>query len=55
MPLNDYGDMLAFIAVARERSFSKAAARLLVTPSALSHNVSALEASLGVRLLSRTS
>lgn len=54
MPLDDFGDMLAFLAVARERSFSKAAARLGVTPSALSHKVSGLEARLGVRLLSRT-
>jgi DNA-binding transcriptional LysR family regulator len=54
MPTNDFGEMLAFLAVARERSFSKAAAKQGLTPSALSHKVSALEARLGVRLLSRT-
>lgn len=54
MPLEDYSDLIAFLAVARERSFSKAAARMGVTPSALSHKVTALEERLGVRLLSRT-
>jgi DNA-binding transcriptional LysR family regulator len=54
MPIEDFSDLMAFLAVARERSFSKAAARLSVTPSALSHKVSALEARLGLRLLSRT-
>ena len=47
-------DLQAFLAVARERSFTKAAARLDVTPSALSHTIRALEERLGVRLLSRT-
>jgi len=47
-------DLQAFIAVARERSFTKAAAPLGVTPSALSHTLRALEARLGVRLLART-
>lgn len=54
MPIEDFSDMLAFLAVARERSFSKAASKLGVTPSALSHKVSGLEARLGLRLLSRT-
>ena len=54
MPLEDFSDLTAFLAVARERSFSKAAARLGVTPSALSHKVTALEERLGMRLLSRT-
>lgn len=54
MPIKDFSEILAFLAVARERSFSKAAARLGVTPSALSHKVSDLEARLGIRLLSRT-
>lgn len=47
-------DVLAFLAVAREGSFTRAAARLGVTPSAASHTVSALEKRLGVRLLVRT-
>src|SRR6478752_2973534 len=47
------GDLIAFIAVARERSFTKAAARLGVSQSALSHTITALEKRLGVRLLSR--
>jgi len=47
-------DLLAFLAVARERSFTKAAAKLGVSQSALSHTMRALEARLGVRLLTRT-
>lgn len=47
-------DVLAFLAVAREGSFTKAAARMGVTQSALSHTVRALEARMGVRLLHRT-
>jgi DNA-binding transcriptional LysR family regulator len=47
-------DLLAFLAVARERSFTKAAAQLGVSQSALSHTVRELEARLGVRLLTRT-
>jgi len=47
-------DLQAFLAVAREQSFTKAAARLGITPSALSHTVRALEERLGVRLLART-
>nr|WP_210292519.1 LysR family transcriptional regulator [Rhizobium sp. BK602] len=46
--------MLAFVAVARERSFTRAAAKLGVSQSALSHTIRQLEARLGVRLLSRT-
>jgi DNA-binding transcriptional LysR family regulator len=48
------GDLAAFLAVARERSFTRAASRLGVSPSALSHNMRALEERLGVRLLTRT-
>ncbi|WP_416397386.1 LysR family transcriptional regulator [Allohahella sp. A8] len=44
----------AFVAVARDQSFTKAAARLGVTPSALSHSMKALEERLGIRLLART-
>lgn len=47
-------DLLAFIAVAREGSFTRAAAKLGVSQSALSHTLRALEARMGVRLLSRT-
>src|SRR2546423_13774758 len=41
-------DLLAFLAVARERSFTKAAAKLGVSQSALSHTVRGLEAKLGL-------
>lgn len=47
-------EILDFLAVARERSFTRAAAKLGVSQSALSHSVRALEARLGVRLLART-
>jgi len=47
-------DLNAFLAVARERSFTRAAARLGVSQSALSHTMRELEARLGVRLLTRT-
>ncbi|TCL75722.1 LysR family transcriptional regulator [Rhizobium sp. BK251] len=46
-------DLAAFIAVAREKSFTRAAAKLGVSQSALSHTVTALEKRLGVRLLTR--
>jgi DNA-binding transcriptional LysR family regulator len=46
--------LLAFATVGRERSFTKAAARLGVSQSALSHTIRELEARLGVRLLTRT-
>jgi DNA-binding transcriptional LysR family regulator len=47
-------DLRALIAVSRERSFTKAAAKLGVSQSALSQTISQLEARLGVRLLTRT-
>jgi DNA-binding transcriptional LysR family regulator len=47
-------DFLAFLAVARERNFTRAAAKLGVSQSALSHAVRGLEARLGIRLLTRT-
>ena len=50
----DATDLVAFLAVARERSFTRAAAQLGVSPSALSHAMRSLEERLGVRLLSRT-
>src|SRR5216683_4174289 len=46
--------LLAFLTVGRERSFTRAAAQLGVSQSALSHTIRDLEARLGVRLLTRT-
>lgn len=54
MPREIYTDLLAFLAVARERNFTRAAAQLGVSQSAVSHAVRALEKRLGVRLLART-
>ena len=51
---NTLGDLSAFVAVARERSFTRAAAKLGLSPSALSHTIRELEARLGIRLLTRT-
>jgi DNA-binding transcriptional LysR family regulator len=50
----DLHDLVAFLAVAREGSFTRAAAKLDTTQSALSHTIRKLEARLGVRLLART-
>jgi DNA-binding transcriptional LysR family regulator len=46
-------DLLAFLAVAQERSFTRAAAQLGVSQSALSHTIRGLEERLGLRLLTR--
>jgi len=54
MARENANDLIAFIAVARERSFTRAAAKLGVSQSALSHTVRGLEERLGVRLLART-
>jgi DNA-binding transcriptional LysR family regulator len=54
MPRENINDLVAFLAVAREKSFTRAAARLGVSQSALSHTVRGLEERLGVRLLTRT-
>ncbi|WP_158810651.1 LysR family transcriptional regulator [Beijerinckia sp. L45] len=54
MPRQTLNDLTAFLAVARARSFTGAAAKLGVSQSALSHTVRGLEARLGVRLLTRT-
>lgn len=54
MAQSKVNDLQAFVAVARDQSFTKAAQKLGVTPSALSHTVRGLEERLGVRLLSRT-
>jgi DNA-binding transcriptional LysR family regulator len=54
MPRTDLNDIVAFLAVARERSFTRAAAQLGVSQSALSQTVRGLELRLGLRLLTRT-
>ncbi len=54
MARQNVNDLLAFLAVARERSFTRAAAKLGVSQSALSHTVRGLEERLGLRLLTRT-
>jgi DNA-binding transcriptional LysR family regulator len=54
MARENANDLIAFIAVARERSFTRAAAQLSVSQSALSHTVRGLEERLGLRLLART-
>lgn len=50
----DLNNLSAFVVVARERSFTRAAAQLGVSQSALSHTIRGLEGKLGVRLLTRT-
>jgi DNA-binding transcriptional LysR family regulator len=54
MRREDLGGLAAFVAVAEERSFTRAAARMGTSQSALSQTVKRLEARLGVRLLTRT-
>lgn len=54
MPRQTINDLLAFRAVARERSFTRAAAQMGVSTSALSHTIRALEERIGIRLLTRT-
>ncbi|MCR0981122.1 LysR family transcriptional regulator [Roseomonas populi] len=54
MARTDRNDLGAFLAVARERSFTRAAAKLGVSQSALSQTLRGLEARLGLRLLTRT-
>ncbi|SFB54131.1 LysR family transcriptional regulator [Azotobacter beijerinckii] len=54
MPRENYNDLLAFVMVAREGSFTRAAAQLGVSQSALSHTIRSLEARLALRLLTRT-
>lgn len=50
----EYGELAAFVAVVEELSFRRAATRLGLSPSALSHTIRGLEDRLGVRLLNRT-
>ncbi|MCV3736111.1 LysR family transcriptional regulator [Rhizobium sp. TRM96647] len=54
MKRDELGDLVAFLAVADERSFTRAAAQLGTSQSALSHTVRRLEERMGVRLLTRT-
>ena len=54
MPRKDLNILAAFVAIAEERSFTKAARRFGVSPSAMSHAIRGLEEDIGVRLLSRT-
>src|SRR2546422_4714333 len=54
MARENLNDLLAFLVVARDRSFTKSAAKLGVSRSALSHTLRGLEARLGLRLLTRT-
>ncbi|SFS03124.1 DNA-binding transcriptional regulator, LysR family [Granulicella pectinivorans] len=51
---NDLGELSAFAMVAEERSFTRAAARLGISQSALSHSIRGLEKRLGLQLLART-
>src|ERR671921_2835763 len=53
MKRDELGDLTAFAAVAEERNFTRAAAKLGTSQSALSHTVRRLEARLGLRLLTR--
>src|SRR6266704_1591055 len=54
MQRGNLDDLLAFLAVAEERSFTRTAAKLGMSQSSLSHTIRELEARLGVRLLTRT-
>ncbi|SMD13633.1 LysR family transcriptional regulator [Rhizobium sp. RU36D] len=54
MAREDFNDLLWFLALAEDRSFTKAAAKLGITQSTLSHTIKRLETRLGLRLLTRT-
>src|SRR5690349_15869514 len=54
MHRGNFDDLLAFMTVGQERSFTRAAAKLGVSQSALSHTIRGLEERLGMRLLTRT-
>src|SRR5882757_5916051 len=54
MQRTNLNDLVAFLTVARERSFTKAAAKLGISQPSLSHLIRDLEARLGIRLLTRT-
>src|SRR5579875_2468678 len=51
---NDLADLAAFAVVAQERSFTRAAARMGISQSALSHSIRGLERGMGIQLLART-
>jgi DNA-binding transcriptional LysR family regulator len=54
MAREDFNDLLWFLAVAEERSFTRAAAKLGLAQSTLSHTIKRLETRMGIRLLTRT-
>lgn len=54
MMMEDYNDLAAFVLVAQEKSFTRAAAIIGVSQSALSQTIKALEERMGLRLLNRT-
>ncbi len=54
MARENLNDLTAFVTLAREKSFTRAAAQLGVSQSALSHSLRTLETRLGIRLLTRT-
>lgn len=54
MRRENFSDLIAFVMVAREGSFTRAAAQLGVSQSALSHTIRGIEARMGIRLLTRT-
>jgi DNA-binding transcriptional LysR family regulator len=54
MAREQFNDLLWFLAVAEERSFTKAAAKLGIAQSTLSHTIKRLETQMGIRLLTRT-
>src|SRR5438552_16737365 len=54
MQRGNLNDLMAFLAVGQERSFTRAAAKLGISQSALSHTIRGLEERLGLRLLTRT-
>lgn len=54
MRRSDMYDVTAFLAVGQEASFTRAASKLGVSQSALSHTIRGLEERLGLRLLTRT-
>ncbi|TFW25984.1 LysR family transcriptional regulator [Duganella callida] len=54
MEYENFNDLLAFVTVAREGSFTNAARKMGVSQSALSHTIRGLETRLGIRLLTRT-
>src|ERR1700726_787334 len=54
MPRENFNYIFAFLAVAKQRSFTRAGAKLGVSQSALSHTIRGLEERIGLRLLTRT-